>query len=142
MSSNVKNLIVAAVNAGQGFAQASDKVKAAIGVHLKTIKDPAKKNAWLIENVATPLAAAYQAKTGVALTAYISNRGTVAIKDTKPVDGKRSNTAVAAVMMMRKWFVQEGNTPKKPIDPVKRFVSAFEKLTAAQRRKVLAQIAG
>jgi hypothetical protein len=142
MSSNVKNLIVAAVNAGQGFAQASDKVKAAIGVHLKSIKGDEAKNAWLLENVATPLAAAYQAKTGVALTAYVSNRGTVAIKDTKPEDGKRSSTAVAAVLMMRKWFTQTSKVEKKPIDPVKRFVTAFEKLTAAQRRKVLAQIAG
>jgi hypothetical protein len=142
MSSRIHNLIVAAVNAGQGFAQASDKVKAAIAAELKVTKSPEKRNAFLLKHVAEPLAAAYSAKTGVALTAYVSTHGVVSIKDAeKPADGKRSSSSIAAVLMMRKWFTQTSNKPKAKRDPVKTLVSAFQKLTAAQRRKFREEIA-
>ena len=131
--SKLRNLIEAAVASGKTFGEAMEKARLAIGAQLKNIKGNDKRQKFILEEVAAPLAACYAVRTGAEdLIAYVSNRGTIAIKDEK---AGRTNEAAAANMMLRKWVKQERKTG--PVDPMKKAKSLAKQylaLTAAERR--------
>lgn len=135
MNARMQNLLSKMVEAGAGLQETINQVRGIIDAQFKTIKVAAKRQEWLMANVAEPLAAVYNTKLRLkddeAILAYVSNRGTLAFKNAKG----RDNNAQACNMAFRKLVTQQ-TTPKNvdPMAAAKRMAKAYLKLTVAERR--------